>query len=360
MCCRSAPASVDISAPGELMEEFHRRASGLLSSSSINTRALRAALKAVGSDVAVWAQTGAERLGTLTGVLVDKVNTVLTCDYDGSVSCQTKNPDWPLGETLFLFGGCWVGAFIIANILVKVPLPGVILTSVLAVLGAIMLSYNLPVGCIFKFPPAVPLCLWDDVYEAVKTYVIPVHVKWPAAFVQNSTRVDGKLIHFPTDCATDPLGFTDGIRSLVWMMEAAAPGWQSVVPFGGAAASSYYVGKDVRESPYLECGIMSSINVVPLIAVAAIGFVVLSGIAHASILFILSIIPAVVDTMDAVKMRYVTLEATLDMAEHKADVVKENENKVLRKIEVAVEESKPNPKIETKVGPTQRQRNIRM
>lgn len=169
-------------------------------------------------------------------------------------------------------------------------------------------AYGISIACLFRAMPIVPLCFFDDLYDAIDIYVLPRHINWPHGLlasrngdVRETTGVVeydwkrnphnvSRLVAAPVDCYG--LGFTDGVRTATYQLQRIyGDSWRRYVPlstmgtvFGHPLVDGYakywaQVDVGALNSPLYEaCGQFTLVNV-PLVGelgiLAAVGVFVL-------------------------------------------------------------------------------------
>ena len=122
----------------------------------------------------------------------------------------------------------------------------------------LMRTYDLPLACLIRLPPMLPVGLADDMFDVLNTSVLPRHLPWPEGlspdgwaretYGELSTTGEHllRLVSKPIDCTHDPIGMVDGLRVIVWYLEVTYPNWRAYVPlytlqlvFGSEATSFY-------------------------------------------------------------------------------------------------------------------------
>lgn len=158
-------------------------------------------------------------------------------------------------------------------------------------------TYSINYACLVRFPPLLPVCLFDDIYDLIDKSVLPRHINWPRGLsadgftrVNSSTSVMYKkkprriqrLTSSPLDCSA--LGFEDGFAvGLFWLQYSYGNSWRPYAPlsllqlFLGEAQSNAYimrwVGRDL--DPLVDCGKFHLVQVplaLVIVGVVAIAF----------------------------------------------------------------------------------------
>lgn len=162
-------------------------------------------------------------------------------------------------------------------------------------------TYNMSLFCFVRMPPPLPVCLFDDMYDVVDTYILARHFPWPAGLSpDNFTRIesterlaDGSrlkiLANPPRDCTV--LGFTDGFAaSTYWLHYYYNTTWIQYAPlytiglvFGSDTVTDYismWIDKPVLTAPYFDCARVGSINIPIIIILAYLAVVLLTSLLH--------------------------------------------------------------------------------
>ena len=122
----------------------------------------------------------------------------------------------------------------------------------------LMRTYDLPLACLIRLPPMLPVGLADDMFDVLNTSVLPRHLPWPqglspdgwAREIYGELSTTGehllRLVSKPIDCTHDPVGMVDGLRVIAWYLEVTFPDWRAYVPlytlqlvFGSEAVNHY-------------------------------------------------------------------------------------------------------------------------
>jgi hypothetical protein len=210
------------------------------------------------------------------------LKSLMECDYAGSAACQTKG-EWSLGEvaTSALFGSALV-ALVAGPLFGMAPIgPSLLLVMTLA--AAAVLTYGMPLGCLLRLPPALPVCVLDDAFDAVGRYLLPRQITWPEGLVVNATRTGGELVGV-TDCAASPIGMSDGIHWLAWAVVATHRRFDIRFPAAvwDLVGADAYAEVDVLAPEFMACASLTWPNALPLVmagvasgvtAVAVVGVV---------------------------------------------------------------------------------------
>lgn len=172
-------------------------------------------------------------------------------------------------------------------------------------------TYNMSLSCFLRMPAPLPVCLFDDLYDIVDTYILPRHFPWPLGLsLDNFTRTTSTerdatgapltiLATAPRDC-TD-LGFTDGFSvSTYWLHYYYNTTWLKHAPlytmgvvFGPGAVTNYtsmWVDKPLLTAPYFDCARVSSVNIPVVVIMAYLSVVVIVSLLHVVLVAIRSLL----------------------------------------------------------------------
>lgn len=162
-------------------------------------------------------------------------------------------------------------------------------------------TYNTSLFCFVRMPPPLPVCLFDDMYDVVDTYLLARHLPWPEGLSpDNFTRIesterlgDGSRLSIlkspPRDCAK--LGFTDGFAaSTYWLHYYYNTTWIQYAPlytmglvFGSGTVTDYmsmWIDQPLLTAPYFDCARLASVNIPIIIILAYLAVVLLTSLLH--------------------------------------------------------------------------------
>lgn len=228
---------------------------------------------------------------------LDGLQQLLSCDYDGSVQCQRRG-DWKLADVCAWGFVTAVVAGALGSSMFGMPAPGPVMLVAAVAVGGAVLAYGMPIGCLVRAPPAIPVCVWDDAFDAVDTWILPRTIRWPTALVPNTTRTTGRLAAAPTDCGEDPIGLHDGLRWLQWMGTAT-----------GVWKADYYDDKPVRSEKFVACAAVTALNSVPAAVGGVCIAIVVFAAAHVALMGIYCVATACGGATTSLKWRVAELFA---------------------------------------------------
>jgi hypothetical protein len=145
-------------------------------------------------------------------------------------------------------------------------------------------QYGVNFAC--NFVGAFPQCVVDDFVTTLDRWT-PVTIPWPAPLI-NTTRLPNGYLpdNAIIDCSANPYGFSNGGRTLFYILERWAPGWRhyisgfSVGSIIGRKASnemSYYYGKPLATQPFPACFELTVVNLIPVAVLLILALIFLFG-----------------------------------------------------------------------------------
>ena len=159
-------------------------------------------IKKVVERVVTWFSNGVNNIASLSSSkVIGDGKAWDSCDNRFRL-CQRRGADVRVG---LLLTSIIVGVMLAAVLqlygstflLVSIPA-----ASVAAAVLFLMLSYNFPLSCFFRIPPLLPVCLGDDLFEAI---VLPLGTQT-------------EFIITKQECQCVDVGFTGPFRSLAWFI----------------------------------------------------------------------------------------------------------------------------------------------
>ena len=175
------------------------------------------------------------------------------------------------------------------------------------------IHYQVGVGCIFRFIPAIPVCLMDDIYYMLENDLFPKHIRWPSILVTDGSRsrtgdAGLRLLNVRNlgDCSADPVGFGHGLRHVFYIVEVAwrtmypDDDWRETLDVMGSTDMlrdmfedvDYYKGKDILSTDYRSCFTLTSLTLVFYVSLSPFysfiyGFVIQAGIKTISNVYVI-------------------------------------------------------------------------
>lgn len=171
---------------------------------------------------------------------------------------------------------------------------GFAMSAILVPTVAISRTYGISYSCMLRFPPLLPVCLFDDLYDAIDAYVLPRHIAWPrglspdnfarvnttTSFMYKKDRVRiQRLVSTPTNCSG--LGFNDGFSVILyWLQEQYGNEWRTYAPMslietivGQTTFNKYsmkWVGRDLHAPELYDCAKFNILQVPLAVAILAV------------------------------------------------------------------------------------------
>ena len=205
------------------------------------------------------------------------------CDHTGAVMCKNRaerkliqSVELVIGTLFFVLFSVYFGMGDIGSMFAVAIAPILFLATPFVIS---YVHYEVGVGCLFRFIPALPVCLMDDIYYMLEHDLFPEHLEWPSVLVTDNSRTatgiaDLQLLNVNNigDCAADPLGFGNGIRHVFYVFEVLwrtiYPGddWRETLDVMGSTDVmrdfmqdvDYYKDKDVLSTDYRSCFYLTS------------------------------------------------------------------------------------------------------
>jgi hypothetical protein len=150
---------------------------------------------------------------------------------------------------------------------------------------ALIRAYDIPAVCVLKFPPILPACVFDDLYDIVDTAILARHIAWPEGLSPDgfnrtdtrATRSYGGVTHRVqalvspvADCAA--LGFDDGLTTMFYYLQReSGNAWREYVPLSTMSVvlgtstlddyATFWLNKTTTDARYTACAQLGLINV---------------------------------------------------------------------------------------------------
>ena len=169
----------------------------------------------------------------------------------------------------------------------------------------IIRTYSIKAACLFRFPPMLPMCIFDDFFALMERTVVARHLPWPSGLwgssgpiynATNTTISFGSshprvqiMAHPPADCVTH--GFTDGFATLAyWLQVYFGDTWRVHAPlasmqmvFGVDTVSTYssqWLNVNLEDPILVACSWLGLVNIPLVIMVVVFSVVLITTIAQ--------------------------------------------------------------------------------
>ena len=205
------------------------------------------------------------------------------CDHTEAVMCKKKSErklihsvELVIGTQFFILIFLYFGLGEIGSIFAVMAAP-ILFAATPWIISYV--HYEVGIGCLFRFIPALPVCLMDDIYYMLENDIFPEHLAWPSVLVTDAARsatgdMNLQLLNVNNigDCTSDPLGFGNGIRHVFYVIEVMwttiYPGddWRETLNVMGSTEFmrdflsdiDYYKDKDVLSQDFTACFYITS------------------------------------------------------------------------------------------------------